>query len=849
MANWFGWRDRGSRSGAILAALVTLALLLLIAFRVGSWYESQLQSEQRAGVAVEVASRGNALTASINRRLTRLQALHSFVQAEGDNPNFADLFETYAAGLSAGAYAVRNIAVAPGGVMQFVYPAAGNESVIGYDPLADERSDIRSDVQEAIVTGEIVLSGPVELVQGGMGLIVRQAVQRNGQYWGLVNFVLDVPVLLAEAGLSPLPETLSEGPAALQFAVRDGDGRVFSGPANLFDSEPVVVQVQAGNEQWQLAAAPIGGWSAPLQSTLLVFRTASIAISTLLALLVFLTVDRQSRLAQAVAHRTRALTAINVQLEQDIVERRRTEETLAEREEQYRGVFESTTDALLIFDLEDGRLVDFNPAAHEMHGYDADEFRELRPEQIIDADHLYIFDDQLETVRRGDNFRAQSVNVRKDGSAFSVDVLGVRFTHRGRPHTLAVVRDISEQVEAMHLLEKRVEERTRELRGLLNIGRTLASTLELEPLLEQILEQMSSVVESAGMAVMSLEGSGEALRLLAHRSPASVGRLPERWRIEEGALDHEVIRNGRPVIISDTDSSEPRPRLWRDHFDEAYRSQVTVMRSLLAVPLLYQERVVGMITFGHEQPGYYNEHHADLALAFGSQAAVAIENARLYEQARSLAALKERQRLARELHDSVSQALYGIALGSRTARTIVERAAIQPDQAAALNEPLDYVLSLTQAALTEMRALIFELRPESLEAEGLVVALQRQAEAVQARHQIEVSVVLGSEPSLLLPAKEALYRVAQEALHNVVKHAGAQRVQISLNGDNGAVSLVVQDDGRGFDLTQSFPGHLGLKSMRERVEGVGGRLKIESAAGRGTRVEVEIGERRLEIGD
>lgn len=846
MAYGVGLRDRGPRGGAILAALVALALLLLIAFRIGVWYEAQLQREQRAGVAVEVASRGNALTTTINRRLTRLQALHSFVQAEADDANFDTLFDTYAAGLSAGSYGIRNIAVAPAGVVRYVYPEAGNEAVLGYSPLADDRPVVRQDTHKAILTGEIILTGPEALVQGGMGLIARQAVQRDGRYWGLVNLVLDVPLLLADAGVAPLPEMGDEADVTqatlLQFALRDGDGNIFSGPAELFELDPVLAQVQVGDEQWELAGAPVGGWQASLQRALVVYRVAAIAICALLALLVFLSVDRQARLAQAVAQRTRALTSINAQLEQDIAERRRTEEALAEREEQYRGVFESTTDALLIFDLEDGRLVDFNPAAHEMHGYSVDEFRNLRPEQIIDAGYLPIFDRHLETVREGKNYRAQSLNVRKDGSTFPVDVLGVRFTYRGRPHTLSVVRDISEQVEAVRLLEQRVQERTRELRGLLNIGRTLSSTLELEPLLQQILEQMSGVVESAGVAVMRLEGSGDTLRLLAHRSPATVASLPERWLIEEGALDYEVIRKGRTVIISDVDSSEPRPRLWRDHFGDAYRSQVTVMRSLLAAPLLYQERVMGMITFGHNEPGYYNEHHADLALAFGSQAAVAIENARLYEQARSLAALRERQRLARELHDSVSQALYGIALGSRTARTIVERGGFRAEQAAALNEPLDYVLSLAQAALTEMRALIFELRPETLETEGLVAALQRQAEAIRARHDIEVSTAFSPEPALPLPAKEALYRVAQEALNNVVKHAGAQQVQISLNGENGVVSLVVQDDGRGFDAAQSFPGHMGLRSMRERVEGVGGWVEIESGVGRGTRVVVEVGD-------
>lgn len=671
---------RSIRSGAVIAALATLLLLLFLAWRIGDWYELQLQNEQRAAVAVEIASRGNALTAIMNRRLTRLQALHSFVQAEADNADFAALFTTYAAGLSAGGYGIRNIAVGPGSVIQYVYPLTGNESVLGYNPLFDERPAVRVDAQQAIVTGEIVLTGPTDLVQGGTGLIARQAVQRNGRYWGLVNIVLDVPLVLAEAGVGPPQPGAPQQVADLQFALRDGAGNVFSGPPELFDADPLLSRVQVGDEQWELAATPLGGWSGPIANNLLIYRGAALSISTLLALIVFITVDHQSRLSQALEHRAR----------------------------------------------------------------------------------------------------------------------------------------------------------------LLNIGRSLASTLELEPLLEQILEQLSGVVESKGVAVLRLDETGTALKLLAYRSPASAGRLPSHFPLREGTMDYQVIHTAKPVIIADPTNGANRPLLWYEWLDEEYLEQLASLRSLLAVPLLYKNRVVGMITFGHDEPGYYTEHHADLALAFGSQAAVAIENARLYEQARSLAALQERQRLARDLHDSVSQALYGIALGSRTARTMVDRAQLNVQQASALAAPLDYVLSLAEAALTEMRALIFELRPESLEVEGLVAALTRQADALRVRHSLEVAISFAPEPELSLAAKEALYRVAQEALNNVVRHAAARRVEISLQHENGCLLLEICDDGRGFDAAQSFPGHLGLHSMRERLQAIGGTLEIESTLGAGTRVQVEI---------
>jgi signal transduction histidine kinase len=197
----------------------------------------------------------------------------------------------------------------------------------------------------------------------------------------------------------------------------------------------------------------------------------------------------------------------------------------------------------------------------------------------------------------------------------------------------------------------------------------------------------------------------------------------------------------------------------------------------------------------------------------------------------------ERQRLARELHDSVSQALYGIALGARTARALLDR---DPQKAV---EPIDYVLSLANAGMAEMRALIFELRPDSLAHEGLVVALTKQAEALRARHQIVVRARLCDEPDLALDAKDALYRIAQESLHNVVKHARAGRVELWLDAatpQSPFVTLDIRDDGTGFDATAAFPGHLGLHSMRERAARLGGTLTIESAPGQGTHVRARI---------
>jgi signal transduction histidine kinase len=262
---------------------------------------------------------------------------------------------------------------------------------------------------------------------------------------------------------------------------------------------------------------------------------------------------------------------------------------------------------------------------------------------------------------------------------------------------------------------------------------------------------------------------------------------------------------------------------------------------MLGIPLLIKNQVYGGISlYFRDLCCPLSAEDAAIAMSFADQAALAIENARLYAQASDLASLEERQRLARELHDSVSQALYGIQLGAQTARELLNDDTPDLDLKSALVEPLDYVLSLAEAGLAEMRALIFELRPESLKLEGLVGALTKQANALRVRHHLQVEIELGDEPDVALEVKETLYRIAQEALHNIVKHARATRVALRLNGDAEMVELSINDNGAGFDASGTFPGHLGLRSMRERATRVDGTLDITSAPKQGTRIGVRI---------
>jgi signal transduction histidine kinase len=397
-------------------------------------------------------------------------------------------------------------------------------------------------------------------------------------------------------------------------------------------------------------------------------------------------------------------------------------------------------------------------------------------------------------------------------------------------HAVQLTADLQRSHEQ---LEQRVEERTRELSSLLEISHTVASTLQLKPLLGLILDQLKLVIDYTGSSILTVEGDG--LVFLDHRGPVPQEQLVRlHFPLEHLGPIWETIASGEFILIHDVREETKLAQAWRAAMGDLLATTFQDVCSWMAVPLILRDQVIGMLVLTSSQEQAFTERHATLALAIANQAAIAIENARLYAQAQALAAVEERQKLARELHDSVSQALYGIALGLHTARIQLDR---DPRE---LPESLDYLLSLAEAALDEMRALIFELRPEALESEGLVAALAKQGAALEARHDMTVQTELCEEPALPITVKQELYRIAQEALQNTVKHACASKVNLVLRRTSNTVILEVRDDGVGFDPRGSFPGHLGLRSMQERVSHLGGVLQIESARGQGTHLLAQV---------
>ena len=258
--------------------------------------------------------------------------------------------------------------------------------------------------------------------------------------------------------------------------------------------------------------------------------------------------------------------------------------------------------------------------------------------------------------------------------------------------------------------------------------------------------------------------------------------------------------------------------------------------SELTVPIKVKDKVIGILDAQSERVNAFDDTDQVVLQSLADQTAVAIENAQLYRQAKQLAVVEERNRLARELHDSVTQALYGITLHAEAAFRQLDAGNIP-----LANEQLIELRSTAQEALREMRLLIFELRPSVVEMQGLIPALRARLEAVEERAGMKVEIDIDESLELSDRIQDGLYRIAQEALNNALKHAKANQITLNLKGTLSRVRMEIMDDGLGFKPDEAVEGGgLGLDGIIERAELLDGELTLDSWPGKGTTIRIEV---------
>lgn len=453
---------------------------------------------------------------------------------------------------------------------------------------------------------------------------------------------------------------------------------------------------------------------------------------------------------------------------------------------------------------EQGSIVFANARLYDLFGYSGEELLGVPLEQLLPeryhSDHL----------RHRDRYNSRPHNRpmgsgmdlwarRKDGSEFPMEAGLSHIRVDGQMLTLSSIVDVSRRKQTEEALERRVEERTREIERRRRVADSLRDALAilnsnrpLQEILDFISVQASELLGAEASAIYRLADEEATLTILAS--------------------------NGLPPEMVARDPDEP---------DESspYRAQ-------LAVPMAVKDEIVGGLMLYYTAPRRFSPEEIELALTFGEQAKLAIENARLRAQVEQAAIAAERSRIARDLHDSVTQTLFSASLIAEVLPRLWERDLEES------RRRLEELRLLTRGALAEMRTLLLELRPSSLIEVDINELLRQLTESAIGRARIPVALSIEGTAPVPPDVKIAFYHVAQEALNNVTKHARATTATVALARDPGQISLHIHDNGRGFLVGAVTPEHLGLTIMHERAADIGADLSIISAPGAGTEIVI-----------
>lgn len=457
----------------------------------------------------------------------------------------------------------------------------------------------------------------------------------------------------------------------------------------------------------------------------------------------------------------------------------------------------------------------------------------------IDSEHKYlnraeVLEKQLASVEAHYKDAAAGIHEKGPKQDFERYVTDLRAelvqTKERLAQEIADHARVKEQFQALSTsLEERVAERTRALAALYGLMVVANHAESLEHLLDEALVQVMSALQCETGMVMLFDAELEqphssVARVIVEHSNGSKMPHKQGCLLTESDLFADLIEITEPLLILDTSQDERLPVRMR---------QLKVQ--LLLAPIRFDDRIQGVVGLLRPAgPAPAEDNIAMLSLVT-NQMGVAIQQLELRKEAQQRKLLAERERLGRDLHDTITQSLYGLAALSEAGE-----AQLEASESGNASRIFKRIGQTVRQALREMRLFIHDLRPGILEQHGLVAALQLRLEAVEGRADTQVRLTADDPLPLPQDVEHALYRITQESLNNIMRHANAKNVTVLLRRVGNEVILEVADDGIGFDPEQVSNGRMGLANMRLYASEIGAKLQVSSAAKQGTTVRVVV---------
>ena len=521
----------------------------------------------------------------------------------------------------------------------------------------------------------------------------------------------------------------------------------------------------------------------------------------------------------------------NEALQKEIQDRKNAQFALSESEKKYRAVVEQAAEGIMV--VQDYQRTYYNPAFLDIIGYSAEAYNAMPMLALVHPDDLDRVEQAYQQLLTGQTFDTpfEFKIISKSGDTKWLAIRGTTIEWEGKSAGMVLVQDTTrrKQLEIQlrqHRddLEEQVARRTHELAGFIDLSMLITEPGPLTDVLKVALARIIELEKCQAVALHLVTEEQEALSLMAQRGLSlaqqeQLQQLPLTPTLSDWLGQHQEA----VPAIDPAGTARLSPQLWLDGF-QVY----------LGVQIRAREQVQGILSYYQVNAKPFSMNEILLLAALGEILGIIIENHRLRSHIEEIAIVSERHRLARDLHDSITQSLYSINLFVHAVRQSAEMS-----DAERLNNSLNRVEAISHTALKEMRLLLYQLRPPLLTEKSLAEVLQLRFDSVEGRLGIEVEYQVEGSFDLPPDIAEDMYRVAIETLNNSLKHAEASRVSVQLVMTAPTVTLKIVDNGRGFDPNY-VNGGMGLPNIRERLARWGGNLTIESAPGAGTSTTITI---------